>query len=128
MARRQTGLRRAREIFLFSDSEPNEVLIGVLHCAILPFAMFELGTPWVALQIGAHMAGVFQLFCVLYNGTLRLRSMATKVAALVSVMTVANYTAGGLMHGSNFGWLLICVFAFWNVVRVERERMQSWRT
>ena len=37
------GLKRAKQIFLYSDSEPNEVLIGILHMAILPFAMFELG-------------------------------------------------------------------------------------
>lgn len=127
MARRQ-GIARAKEIFLYSDSEPNEVLIGLLHCCILPFAMFELGQPWVALQVGAHLAGAFQLFCVLYNGTLRLRLVATKCAALVSIMTVANYTMAGLMHGSNFGWLLICVFAFWNVVRVQREAVRAWRT
>ena len=122
----QKGLKRARAIMLYSDSEPNEVLIGLLHCAILPFALFELGQPWVALQVGAHLAGAFQLYTVLYNGTLQLRSMATKVAALVSVATVVNYTLAGLMSGSNFGWLLILVFAFWNVARVEREKLSKW--
>ena len=99
----QKGLKRARAIMLYSDSEPNEVLIGLLHCAILPFALFELGQPWVALQVGAHLAGAFQLYTVLYNGTLQLRSMATKVAALVSVATVVNYTLAGLCRGATLG-------------------------
>ena len=29
----------------YTDSESNELMIGVLHCCILPFAMFELGKP-----------------------------------------------------------------------------------
>lgn len=122
------GIARAKQILLYSDSEPNEILIGLLHCAILPFALFEIGTPWVPLQIGAHLAGAFQLWTVLYNGTLRLRCLATKIAALVSIATVVNYTLAGLMKGSNFGWLLILVFAVWNVSRVERERLATWKT
>lgn len=124
----QKGIKRARAILLYSDSEPNELLIGLLHACILPFAMFELGNPWVLLQVSAHAAGVFQLYTVLYSGSLRLRSVATKLAALVSVATVVNYTVGGLMRGSNFGWLLILVFAVWNAARVEREKVAKWTT
>ena len=32
------GLKRAVEIFKYSDSEPNEVFTGLLHLAILPLA------------------------------------------------------------------------------------------
>lgn len=120
---RKKGLARAKEILVYSDSEPNEVLIGTLHCGILPFALFELGTPWIALQIGAHLAGAYQLYTVLYCGCISKRAVATKLAALISVATVVNYTLAGLMRGSNLGWLLILVFAVWNVSRVEREKM-----
>ena len=122
-----TGIKRARQILQYSDSEPNELLIGLLHACILPFAMFELGNPWVCLQCAAHIVGVFQLWAVLWNGTLQVRSLATKVAALVSVATVVNYALGGLLKGSNFGWLLILVFALWNVARVEREKLAKWK-
>ena len=121
---KKRGLARAKQIFLYSDSEPNEVLIGVLHMAILPFAMFEIGTPWIALQIGAHLIGGFQLYCVLYNGTLLMRKIAVQLAVIVSIMTVVNYTLAGMMHGSHLGWLLIMVFAVWNLIRVTREILQ----
>lgn len=120
---RKKGLSRAKEILVYSDSEPNEVLIGTLHCAILPFALFELGKPWALLQVGAHVAGLFQLYAVLYCGCIKRRSVAVKVAALISVATVVNYSLAGLMRGSNLGWLLILVFACWNVTRVEREKI-----
>lgn len=117
------GLARAKEVMLYSDSEPNEVLIGVLHMAILPFAMFEIGKPWIALQISAHLVGAFQLYCVLYNGQLKMRQIAVQLAVLVSIMTVVNYTLAGMMKGSHLGWLLICVFAIWNLIRVTNEKL-----
>lgn len=116
------GLRQARSILLYSDSEPNEMLIGILHAGILPFAMFEIGTPWPGLQIGAHLVGVFQLWCVLYSGSLKHRKWAVQLATLVSIATVCNYTIAGMMHGSHLGWLLICIFAIWNLIRVTREQ------
>ena len=125
---RPKGIKRAKQILQYSDSEPNELLIGLLHCCILPFAMFELGNPWAVVQVGAHLAGAFQLYAVLCSGNLNLRSIATKLAALVSVATVVNYTVGGLMRGSNFGWLLILVFAVWNVVRKKKEKLAKWTT
>ena len=74
------GLNRFKEIFLFSDSEPNEVLIGLLHAFILPFAMLEMGHPILLFQIGASFVGFFQLYAVLYNGKLKMRKIAVQLA------------------------------------------------
>ena len=117
------GLARFKEIFLYSDSEPNEVLIGMLHAVILPFAMIEIGTPFLLFQIGASFAGFFQLYAVLYNGTLKIRKYAVQLACLVAIATVVNYTMSGMMKGSHFGWMLILVFAIWNLIRVTREEL-----
>jgi hypothetical protein len=117
------GISKFREIFLYSDSEPNEVLIGMLHAIILPFAMIEIGNPILLFQIAASIVGFFQLYAVLYNGTLRIRKYAVQLACLVAIATVVNYTMNGMMQGSHFGWLLILIFAVWNLVRVTREEL-----
>ena len=118
------GLKRFKEIFLYSDSEPNEVLIGLLHALILPVAMLELMSPNNFLQIGASAVGFFQLYAVLYNGSLKIRKLAVQLATLVAIATVINYTMAGMLHGSHFGWLLILIFAIWNLVRVTRESFE----
>lgn len=118
------GWIRFKEIFLYSDSEPNEVLIGLLHALILPVAMLEMMEPNNLLQIGASLVGFFQLYAVLYNGTLRIRKIAVQLATLVAVMTVVNYFMAGMLHGSHFGWLLILIFAIWNLIRVTREQFE----
>lgn len=117
------GISRFREIFLYSDSEPNEVLIGMLHAFILPFAMLEIGTPFLLLQIGASLVGFFQLYAVLFNGTLKMRKYAVQAACLVAIATVINYCMVDMMRGSHFGWVLILVFTFWNLIRVTREEL-----
>jgi len=123
--RDKKGLARAKAIMKYTDSESNELMIGVLHMIILPFAMFELGSPWVLLQIGAHVAGIFQVYCALWDGRLFMRKIAVQVASAISIMTVANYTAAGMMEGSHLGWLLICAMSIWNLYRVSHE--QLWK-
>jgi len=117
------GVKRFNEIFLYSDSEPNEVLIGLLHAFILPFAMLELGSPLLILQIAASFTGFFQLYAVLYNGSLKIRKIAVQLATLVAIATVLNYSMNGMMNGSHYGWVLILVFALWNLIRVTKEEI-----
>lgn len=119
------GIKRFTEIFLYSDSEPNEVLIGVLHALILPFAMFELGNPYLILQVIASFVGFFQLYAVLYDGSLRVRKLAVQFATMIALGTVINYYQMDMLKGSNFGWLLILIFAVWNLIRVTREHIEK---
>jgi len=121
--RDKKGFARVMAIMKYTDSESNELMIGVLHMAILPFAMFELGSPWMMLQIGAHLAGIFQVYCALWDGRLFMRKLAVQIASAISIATVANYTSAGMMHGSHLGWLLICAMSIWNLYRVTNEEM-----
>ena len=121
--RDKKGFERAKAIMKYTDSESNELMIGVLHMMILPFAMFELGKPWVFLQVAAHCAGAFQVYCALWDGRLFMRKLAVQIASIISVATVANYTTAGMMQGSHLGWLLICAMSIWNLYRVSNEEL-----
>jgi len=116
------GYKRAVEIYLYSDSEPNEVFTGLLHLAILPLALYTemVQSPWLCFMSMA--AGAFQLYAVLYNGKLSMRSTAVKLAGVVALATVLNYFLAGLLTGSRVGWLLVLIFAIWNVVRIEKQK------
>lgn len=120
--RDKKGLERAKAILKYTDSESNEMMVGLLHAFILPLAMCELGRPWMILQIAAFGAGLFQLYCVLYDGRLSMRLLAVQIATLISMVTIANFLLAGLMHGSHFLWLLIGVMTLWNLYRVTTER------
>jgi hypothetical protein len=85
--------------------------------------MMELGNPLLVLQIAASMTGFFQLYAVLYNGSLKIRKIAVQLATLVAIATVLNYCLNGMMNGSHYGWLLILIFAVWNLIRVTKEEI-----
>lgn len=121
--RDKKGLARAKAIMKYTDSESNELMIGVLHMGILPFAMFELGKPWALLQVAAHLAGGFQVYCALWDGRLFMRKLAVQIASVISIATVLNYGMADMLHGSHLGWLLICGMSIWNLYRVTHEEL-----
>ena len=120
------GLAKVKELFWYSDSEPNEVLIALCHLIALPAALcVDFDNPSLFLIAGAIFTGAFQLYAVLWNGTLKMRLIAVQLASVVAIMTVINLTMGGILAGSNVGWIIILMFAIWNTVRVFREKIET---
>jgi hypothetical protein len=120
------GLAKVKELFWYSDSEPNEVLIALCHIIALPAALcVDFDNPSVLLISGGIAAGAFQMWAVVWNGTLKMRLLAVQIAALVAVMTVVNLQMGGLLSGSRVGWIIIGLFAIWNTIRVFKEKLET---
>lgn len=120
------GVHRFKELFWYSDSEPNEVLIALCHIIALPAALcIDFENPSILLILGGVMAGAFQLWSVLWDGTLRMRLYAVQLAALVAIVTVENLAASRILSGSRVGWVIICFFAIWNTVRVYKEKLDK---
>jgi hypothetical protein len=120
------GLDRFKEIFWFSDSEPNEVLIAFCHLIALPASLIvEFEHKSFLLCVGAILAGMFQMWAVLYNGTLRMRLLAVQAATLIAISTVLNLYWASLLSGSRVGWIIIMLFAAWNTIRVYNQKLHS---
>jgi hypothetical protein len=118
------GLKKAKELFLYSDSEPNEVLIALCHLIALPASiLFEYENPQTFLCIGAVLAGSFQMWAVLFSNSLKMRLIAVQVATLIAIMTIENLYVSGLLNGSRVGWVIIGLFAAWNTLRVYKEKL-----
>ncbi len=123
---RKKGLAKMKDLFWYSDSEPNEVLIAMCHIFALPAALcVDFDNPSLILISGGIIAGSFQMWAVLWNGTLRMRLIAVQVAALIALGTVQNLFVTGLMNGSRVGWAIIMMFALWNTVRVYKEKIEK---
>lgn len=117
-------MNRLKDIFWYSDSEPNEVLISFCHMVCLPLSIcYEFGNPNFLFIAGAVAAGVFQFWAVALNGSLKMRLIAVQAAALIAVITCVNLGLQGLLTGSRTGWIMIAVFALWNMVRVFNEKL-----
>ena len=120
------GLSKVKELFWYSDSEPNEVLIAMCHIFALPAALcVDFENPSIPLILGGIAAGSFQMWAVLWNGTLRMRLYAVQIAAIIALMTVENLFVEGLLNGSRIGWAIIMIFAIWNTIRVYKEKIEK---
>ena len=118
------GFSKLKEIFWYSDSEPNEVLIAFCHIIALPASLLvEFDNPSLLFIIGSLGAGAFQLWAVLWCGQLNMRLLAVQIATLIAIMTIINLSMAGLMSGSRVGWIIIGVFAVWNTIRVFNEKL-----
>ncbi len=121
---RKRGLAKVKELFWYSDSEPNEVLIAFCHLICLPLALVvEFDNPSTWLVLGGMGAGAFQLWAVVWKGCLRYRLIAVQIATLVAIMTVENLYMEDLLVGSRTGWVIILAFAAWNTIRVFKEKI-----
>jgi hypothetical protein len=120
------GLAKVKDLFWYSDSEPNEVLIAFCHIFALPAALcVDFDNPSIPLILGGVAAGLFQMWSVVWDGTLRMRLYAVQIAAIIAFMTVENLFVEGMLNGSRIGWAIIMVFAMWNTVRVFKEKMEK---
>ena len=123
---KKKGLAKLKDLFWYSDSEPNEVLIAMCHIFALPAALcVDFDNPSIPLILSGIAAGSFQMWAVLWNGTLKMRLIAVQIAALIAVMTCENLLVSGLMNGSRVGWAIIMFFAIWNTIRVYKEKIEK---
>jgi hypothetical protein len=123
---RKKGFTKLKDLFWYSDSEPNEVLIAFCHIFALPAALcVDFDNPSIPLIAGGVLAGGFQLWAVVWNGSLKMRLLAVQIAALIALMTVENLWVGNLLNGSRIGWVIIGLFAVWNTVRVYKEKLEK---
>ena len=123
---RNKGFKKFKELFWYSDSEPNEVLIAMCHIVCLPLAIImDFNDAHWGLMFFGIASGLFQLWAVLWSNCLRYRLIAVQVASVIAISTCANLYMHGLMVGSNTGWCIILLFAIWNTVRVVKEKIEK---
>jgi|TARA_R100000030_G_C3172244_1_gene103622 vacuolar-type H+-ATPase subunit I/STV1 len=119
--------KRARNIFLYSDSEPNEVMIALCHLICLPLTILaDFETKNYMLMLLGFISGFYQLWAVLKKDCIKYRLIAVQVATAIAISTVLNLINQGLFYGSKTGWGIILLFAVWNTIRVFLEKIKRY--
>jgi len=119
--------KRARNIFLYSDSEPNEVMIALCHLICLPLTILaDFETKNYMLMLLGFISGLYQLWAVLKKDCIKYRLIAVQVATAIAISTVLNLINQGIFYGSKTGWGIILLFAVWNTIRVFLEKTKRY--
>tara|TARA_R110000796_G_scaffold124037_2_gene238448 strand:- start:1277 stop:1660 length:384 start_codon:yes stop_codon:yes gene_type:complete len=121
--------KKLNNLFWYSDSEPNELLIAFCYILVLPACIIEESSnPNLLLLIGGILIGLYQLgaviYSVLFSGCLKYRLIATKLSSILGITIVVNLFIEGTMKGTNFEWMIITLFAFWNTLRLFKEKLE----
>ena len=115
-------LNNLKEIFLYADSQPTEIMLGMLNfILLLPATMIELG--WIPIyQISGILAGGYQLFAVARQD-ISMRRNASFFSFVVFTMTIVLYGSCGYFwrSASHWGWVVLWLSSLSSVKRVTTE-------
>jgi hypothetical protein len=115
-------LHNLKEIFLYADSQPTEIMLGMLNfILLLPATLIELG--WIPVyQIAGILVGGFQLFAVARQN-ISLRRNASFLSFVVFTMTIVLYASCGYLSksASHWGWVVLWLSSLSSVKRVTTE-------
>ena len=94
------GWAKVKDLFWYSDSEPNEVLISMCHSVCLPIAIWaESDDPSFLLMFLGACAGMFQLWAVIWNGYTKVQINRSSDSD-----TNSNYDYNKFMYGWSYDW------------------------
>jgi hypothetical protein len=115
-------LSNLKEIFLYADSQPTEIMLGALNfILLLPATIIELG--WIpAYQIYGMLVGGYQLFAVAHKN-INMRKTASLLSFTVFSTTVTFYALEGYLNNSasHWGWVVLWLSSLSSVKRVHSE-------
>ena len=118
----KSRLERLREVWLYSDSQPTEILLASLNIFLTPIATYlELGSLLV-LQFGLIISGLFQLLCISTND-IDCRVRGSMITFGFYMTTLVFYLMClGLPTPTHFGWVVLVFASFSSLRRISKEK------
>ena len=117
-----------REVWVYSDSQPTEILLAMVNIFLTPIATYmELG-PLLLFQLCLIIAGVYQLLCIA-NGDISCRLRASLITFGMYASTLLMYLdCVGLPTPSHWGWFVLVFASFSSLRRIKREQLNRvWK-
>lgn len=118
-------LKRLKQIWTYSDSQPTEITIALTNLLLTPMALsFEIGGLWV-FKIIVFLSALYQLYCV-SNLDIKCRVRASVVTFGVYATTVTMYAVHvGFPTPTHYGWLVLLFASFGSMRRLILEKLHK---
>ena len=115
-------LKKLGHILTYHDSEPTEVLQGLIWFLFAPMVLEAEFFPnlWYVAAISA-MIGFGTLHSVVYSSLERRRIFAYLYGTMSIVFTSIYFTSGIIWTPMNWGWVVISISALSNIRRITRK-------
>ena len=115
-------IRKLIDIWLYSDSEPTEITLGLCCILFIPLCSFsELGC-MPAFKICVGICGVYQLWAVA-KGEIDGRVTASALVFAMAITTMVIYLViVGWQDPMHYKWIVLVLCAFGSLTRLLREK------
>ena len=112
-----------REVWLFSDSQPTEILMALINIFLTPIATYiELG-PLLFYQSLLIFTGIYQLLCIAnFDLSCRIRGAFLTFGMYVSTLLM-YIDCIGLPTPSHWGWFVLVFASFSSLRRIKKEQL-----
>ena len=116
-------LLRLRQVWMYSDNQPTEIILALANIFIVPFALsMEVGTG-LFLSLIPAISGIHQMICVA-SDEINCRVRASMICLGVYLASAVMYLITiGFPSPTHYGWLLFIIAAFGSMSRLSREKI-----
>ena len=115
-------LKKLGHILTYHDSEPTEVLQGLIWFLFAPMVLeAEFFPNLLYVAAASTVIGFGTLYSVVYSSLERRRIFAYLYGVMSIVFTVIHFTADITWTPMNWGWVVISISALSNIRRITRK-------
>lgn len=114
---------RLRQIWLYSDSQPTEIVLAICNIFLAPIAILNEVGPLYAYTSLVIISGIYQILCVASDDlTCRVRA-SLLTFGIYCASTIMYITHIGLPTPTHYGWIVFIIASFGSMGRVTREKI-----
>ena len=115
-------LKKLGHILTYHDSEPTEVLQGLIWFLFAPMVLeAEFFPNLLYVAAASTVIGFGTLYSVVYSSLERRRIFAYLYGVMSIVFTVIHFTSDITWSPMNWGWVVISISALSNIRRITRK-------
>jgi len=123
-------IKNLRNILLYSDSEPTELLVGLISGLMVPLFLWRNHNEIMALYFIFIGLGLFQIGAVICSNFVArerasLFTMATYIVMFLNTTIISVYLKFPI--GYELHWLFLAVISVWNLKRVSVDKRRYRR-
>ena len=117
------SLKKLKEIWLHSDSQPTEITLAVINVFLTHIAIgAELGGLYFE-RVFIFSSGLYQLYCVSQEN-IKCRVKASMITFGVYTTTFIVYLiCTGIPTATHYGWLVLMIASFGSMRRLILEKL-----
>ena len=118
-------LSKIRNILTYYDSEPTEIMQGIIWFILFPIIYTAEHGLNLFLVITSIIIGFCGLYSVCYHSLKTRKTLAFSTFLFSTIVVLMYIIKGNFVCPTHWGWAMICFSAFFNLKRITNHYYRS---